>query len=180
MPESLTPSPEQPTLELRVWFLTFDAHRVIYATIMLMTAYAIYDEGTDPFSSRSLLELSGIALAPLFALTMAHAFSDALDLQIRNGRRLTGHDRRHLLSTNIQYLYVAIPPVLLTIVLAAVGWNANLIVEMVQFLGLASLFLWGVYAARAAGIAGWRRLSFGLSYGIMGLIVIGVELILTH
>ena len=44
--------------------------------------------------------LTRLALAPVFALAMAHAFSDALDLQIRLGRRLTGRDRRHLLATN--------------------------------------------------------------------------------
>ena len=97
-------------LQFRLGRITMDPHRIIYATIMLMTAYAIYDEGTDPLKAGPIIEIIGLSLAPLFALAMAHAFSDGLDLQIRNDRRLTRHDRRHLFGTNLQYLYVAIPP----------------------------------------------------------------------
>lgn len=167
-------------LKLRIGPVTFDPHRVIYSTIILMTAFAIYDEGKDPFSAVPLVTMFGIALAPLFALTMAHAFSDALDLQIRNGRRLTGHDRRHLITTNLEYLYVAIPPILLGSVLAMLGWNANDVVTTMQVLGLASLVFWGVFAARTARLGAWTQVRFGISYGVMGMIVILVELILTH
>jgi hypothetical protein len=177
------PSPSEsaaPALQLSLGGVTFDAHRVIYATIILMTAYAIYDEGTSPFTSGSLMELFGVTVAPLFALTMAHAFSDALDLQIRNGRQLNRHDRRHLFFTNVQYLYVAIPPLLLSTVLALFHWDANEIVTIVLGLGVLSLFLWGVYAGRTAHVSRWRQAYFGFGYGIMGLFVIVIELILTH
>jgi hypothetical protein len=179
-PDALSPAPSPVALKLRVGRLTFDPHRIIYATIMLMTAFAIYDEGTDPFQKGPLIQLLGVALAPLFALAMAHAFSDALDVQIRNGRRLTGADRRHLLWSNLEYMYVAIPPILLTIALALLGWDANDVVFVVQILGLASLFFWGAYAARTAGLGGWRQATFGFNYSLMGLVVIGVELLLTH
>lgn len=176
------PQNEPPPLVLKaqVGRLTFDPHRVIYSTIMLMTAYAIYDEGTDPFARGPLLELVGVTMAPLFALAMAHAFSDALDMQIRNGRRLTGADRRHLFGSNLEYLYVAVPPVLLTIALAFLGWNANDVVALVQVLGVTSLFWWGVFAARMAGQGRWTRIRFGVNYAVMGLLVILVELALTH
>ena len=167
-------------LKVRIGPVTFDPHRVIYATIILMTAFAIYDQGTDPFAAVPLVTMFGIALAPLFALAMAHAFSDALDLQIRNGRRLTGLDRRHLLATNLEYLYVAIPPIVLGSVLAVLGWQANDVVATMQALGLASLVLWGVYAARTASLGPWTQVRFGVGYGVMGLLVILVELILTH
>jgi len=179
-PDALSPALSPVRLQLKVWRLTFDPHRVIYATIMLMTAFALYDEGTDPFKRGSLFELIRVTLAPLFALAMAHAFSDALDLQIRNGRRLTGADRRHLIGSNMEYLYVAIPPILLTILLALFGWDANDIVGLVQLLGVASLFFWGVFAARTAHLARWRQFTFGFNYALMGLIVIGVELLITH
>jgi hypothetical protein len=178
--EAPSPEPSPLVLKVRLWRLTFDPHRIIYSTIMLMTAFAIFDEGTDPFDRGPLIELIGISLAPLFALTMAHAFSDALDLQIRNGRRLSWHDRRHLLAENLEYLYVGIPPILLTIALALLGWDANDVVGMVQLLGLASLFVWGVFAARKAGLGRWGQTRFGFNYAVMGMIVIGVELILTH
>lgn len=171
---------EPVSLKVSIGPLSFDPHRVIYATIILMTAFAIYDEGDDPFTSGPLITLFGVALAPLFALTMAHAFSDALDLQIRYGRRLTGHDRRRLLATNLEYLYIAIPPILLGIVLTAFGWTAPSVILTLQVLGLVSLVLWGAYAARTARLGGWAQVRFGFSYGVMGAIVIVIELILTH
>lgn len=167
-------------LTMHVGPLYFDAHRVVYATIILMTAYALYDEGTDPFGPGPLLEMFGMSIAPLFALAMAHAFSDAIDLQIRNGRRLNRHDRRHLLSTNLQYLYVAIPPMAIIVLLSLFGWAANDIVSFVQLLGIGSLSFWGVYAARKAGLSRWAQTRFAVAYAIMGIVIIVVELILTH
>lgn len=173
-------TPLRNPLKLRFWGLSFDAHRVIYATIILMTALAIYDEGHDPLRAIPILTMFGIAVAPLFALAMAHAFSDALDLQIRNGRRLTGKDRRHLLAENLEYLYVAIPPLLLAAILSVLGWGAQDVVGIVQLLGTASLAMWGVFAARTAGLGRWAQVRFGVGYAFMGLIVIGVEQALTH
>jgi len=167
-------------LRFRLGFMWFDPHRVIYATIILMTAYALFDEGTTPLTQRSYLEVIGVSIAPVFALAMAHAFSEALDLQIRFGRRLSGHDRRQLAKANLQYLYVAIPPMAIMAVLMIFQWNANDIITLVQVLGLASLFFWGSYAGKKAGLSPIRRLSFGFGYLLMGLFVITVELLITH
>ena len=193
MTEPTTQEPEEPTrarvdvvstnevdLTMHVGPLYFDAHRVVYATIILMTAYALYDEGTDPFGPGPLLEMFGLSIAPLFALAMAHAFSDAIDLQIRNGRRLNRHDRRHIASTNLQYLYVAIPPMAIIVLLSLLQLDADDIIGIVQVLGILSLAFWGAYAARMAGLGRWPQTRFALGYGIMGIIVITVELILTH
>ncbi len=173
--------PEAPVdIEFRVGRLSFDPHRIVYSTVILMAALSIYDEGTDPFTRGPLFELVGVTLAPLLALTLAHAFSDALDLQIRNRRRLTGSDRRHLLATNLEYMYVAIPPMLLLGVLALFGWDANDAVTLVEIVGAMSLGFWGAFAARKAGLGRWTQTRFAIGYGLMGLVVIAVELILTH
>jgi hypothetical protein len=179
-PDVATSPPAPVDLQLSFWFFTFDAHRVIYATIILMTSYAVYNEGAVEIGSAAFLAIMAVSIAPLFALSMAHAFSDALDLQIRHGRRLSGKDRRHLAATNLQYLYVAIPPLLLILALGFVGWEANDIIVLVQSLGVASLFLWGMFAGRKAGVGRWRQVSFGISYGLMGIFIITVELVLTH
>lgn len=167
-------------LQLHIWRLSFDPHRIIYATILLMTAYAIYDEGSAPLNQRTYVALFGLSIGPLFALAMAHAFSDALDLQIRNGRRLTAHDRRHLLASNLQYMYIAIPPLVLIAILGALGWDANDVLGLVQLIGLLSLGWWGWFAGMKAGVSTARRWWFAFSYTLMGAIVIGVELLLTH
>ena len=181
MPQDAPPStPPGMDLQLHIWRLSLDPHRIIYATILLMTAYAIYDEGTLPLDRRGYLALFGLSIGPLFALAMAHAFSDALDLQIRNGRRLSGHDRRHLLATNLQYMYVAIPPLLVIAILGTLRWDANDVLGVVQLLGLLSLGWWGWFAGMKAGVSIGRRAWFAVSYTVMGMIVIAVELILTH
>lgn len=175
------PEPQAPVdIDLHLGPLRMDPHRIIYSTILLMTAYAIYDEGTLPFSEQGYLALIGVSIAPLFALAMAHAFSDALDMQIRNGRRLTGHDRRHLLATNLQYIYVAVPPFVLIAILGVLQWDANDVLGLVQLLGLVSLGWWGWFAGAKARVSKGRRAWFAFSYTVMGLIVIAVELILTH
>lgn len=180
MSDSVTPTPEATDLTFRIGPISMDPHRIIYATIMLMTTYAIYDEGTDPFGPGPVVEIIGLSIAPLFALAMAHAFSDALDMQIRNGRRLTRSDRWHLFASNLQYLYVAIPPTIVILALALFSVDANQIIGIVQLLGLISLGWWGYFAGRMAGLAAHRRWLFAVNYALMGLVVIIVELILTH
>lgn len=167
-------------LALRVWFIVLDPHALIYSTIMLMTAYALYDEGSERLAEGVWVELVAIGIAPLFALAMAHAFSDALDLQIRNRRRLGGHDRRTLFLHNLQFMYAAVPTMIILAILTLLKWDADDAVALLLLLGLASLFFWGGYAAHKAGLGWLRRLTFGLSYGLMGLLVLIVELAITH
>lgn len=175
-----SPVSEAPDLRFTLWRISLDPHRIIYSTILLMTAYAIYDEGSGTVSGRPFVELVGLSIAPLFALAMAHAFSDALDLQIRNGRRLNGHDRRQLLASNLQYMYIAVPPILVIAVMGLMGASASTVILVVLLLGLVSLAWWGYFAGRQAGVPRLRRLTFAINYALMGLIVIGVELLLTH
>lgn len=178
---SQTPeSSDQQDLKLRFLGLQFDPHRLIYATIVLIAALSIYDEGDESLNTHTILVLSAVLIAPLFALTMAHAFSDALDLQIKLGRRLTGKDRRHLLLANLEYMYVALPPLAIALILGPTSIPGTQIVDLIVVLGLISLFMWGVFAARKAGLKAWGQVRFGINYAVMGLIIVIVELIITH
>jgi hypothetical protein len=97
-------------IQFRVGPLVLDPHVLIYSTLMLLTAYALFDEGTELLVEGAWAGLIGITIAPLFALSMAHAFSDALDTQIRTGHRLTGAERRKIAADNLQYMYIGVPP----------------------------------------------------------------------
>jgi hypothetical protein len=167
-------------LRLNLGRFGIDPHKTIYGTIMLMTAYALYNEGDSPLDRGPLLELIGISFAPLFALAMAHAFSEALDFQIRYSRRLTWIDRRHLAGENLKFLLIAIPPIIIMTVLTVFKWDANDIIGLVMILGLVSLAFWGGYAAHKAGLGRGRQALFSINYGLMGLFVILVELAITH
>ncbi|MCF8558025.1 MAG: hypothetical protein K9G28_10855 [Candidatus Nanopelagicales bacterium] len=183
MDENAQPAdPAEVGRELKLHFLglSFDPHRLIYSTIILMTALAIYDEGDERLDSATVATLIGIMVAPLFALTMAHAFSDALDMQIRLGRKLNRTDRRRLLKANAEYMYIAIPPIAITIALAFTAMRGNNIIDIVLWLGLISMFFWGMFAARKAELPRGRQVRTGLNYAVMGLLVLLIELVLTH
>lgn len=171
---------EQQPLRLSILGLQFDPHRLIYSTIILISALSIYNEGEGRLDTQTAAVLSAVIVAPLFALTMAHAFSDALDLQIKLGRRLTGRDRRHVLFSNLEYMYIAVPPLALTLILGPTELPGATIIDIILWLGLFSLFMWGVFAARKAGLGSWAQVRFGVNYAVMGLIIVIVELILTH
>ena len=68
------------------------------AIIILMVALAVYSEEAEPWSCTPFMDLMVVVFAPLTALSLAHAFSDALDVQIRTGKRLSAKERRHLLG----------------------------------------------------------------------------------
>lgn len=169
-------------LRIQILRARLDPHRIIYGTIILMTAFALYDDrGNDqPLSIESFLAMCGIVIAPLFALAMAHSFSEALDMQIRLRRGLTGPDRRLLFRTNMQYLYIAVPPLCVVIVLSLLGMDPVDVISVVQLLGLVSLYAWGTYAGRKAGLGRGRRYLMGVGYMLAGATVIAVELALTH
>jgi hypothetical protein len=182
-PGAPTTSGESADLKLNFLGLSFDPHRLIYATILLIATLTIYDESggeLDSLDTLTAIKVSAILVAPLFALAMAHAFSDALDLQIKLGRRLTGHDRRHLLWSNLEYLYVALPPILMTLILGPTNVPGSTIIDLILVTGLISLFMWGVFAARKAHLPAWGQIRFGINYTVMGLLIVVVELVLTH
>lgn len=171
---------EQPDLRLKIGPIRIDPHAAIYATIMVMTSFALVDEGPESLSDGPWLTLLGATIAPLFALASAHAFSDALDMQIREGHRLTMSERRHIAAKNLQFMYVAIPPIALLLFFVLIDMDASDAVGFILLFGIASLFYWGVFAGKKAGLGPWRRVSFGIGYGVMGVIVLLVELVLTH
>lgn len=176
-----TPAERSGALKIRFLGLSFDPHRLIYSTIVLIATLSIYDDSApEDFDSFTALALSAVLIAPLFALSMAHAFSDALDRQITLGRRLGGHDRRHLLATNLEYLYIAVPPLIIAFILGPTDIPAEVIMDLIVVLGLGSLFLWGTFAARKAGLGRWAQVRFGVNYLAIGLVIVIVELILTH
>lgn len=160
--------------------LRLDPHRLIYATIIMLVALAIFDESIDPFTGSSVVDIFVVVLLPLLALSLAHGFSDALDIQIRSRRRLTATDRRHLLATSAQYLIVGIPVLAMAVIFGSLGMDVQLASDMGQLLGVVSLLLWGGYAARRAGLGTWAQVRYALVYGFIGAMIVVVEFALTH
>lgn len=160
--------------------IRFDAHRLIYATIIMLVSLAIYNDDAESFSGTRFVDLSIVVVLPLLALSFAHAFSDALDIQIRTRHRLTAEDRRQLLRAGFQYLSVGIPVLVIGIIFEISGGVASDASEWGQTLGVLSLFGWGAFAARAAGLGFWPQVRFAIVYGLLGVGIISVELALLH
>jgi hypothetical protein len=174
-----TTGPDGHTL-ITIFGIRFDAHRLIYATIIMLVALAIYDDEVQSFSGTRFIDLFIVVVLPLLALSFAHAFSDALDIQIKTRHRLTAHDRRHLLAAGLQYLSVGIPVLAIGILYELTGGEAGQASEWGQALGVLSLFWWGAFAARASGLGGWVQVRFAIVYGLLGFGIVMVELAFIH
>jgi hypothetical protein len=178
MADNLATPHEDPRLRIgRIWV---DPRAAIYATIIMITALTVFDEGTGDMTWNSFKRTTAVIIAPLFALAMAHAFSEALDLQIRFHRRLNKHDRRHVFIVNMQYLYPCIGPVIFALIATIFSWDAGFTTWVILIALFISLFWWGFYAGRRARLPLGRQLVFGCGYALLGLLVLVVELFLTH
>lgn len=160
--------------------MRLDPHRVIYATLIMMVALAIFDEESDPFTGSNVGDIFVVVLLPLAALSLAHGFSDAIDIQIRTRHRLTRADRRHIFGTSLQYTLVGLPVLVLAVVFAAVGLNVELATNIGEGLGQISLLFWGAFAARSAGLGHWAQVRFALVYSFLGSLIIAVEVLVAH
>jgi len=178
MPDALTTPHEDP--RLRIGPMHVDPRAAIYATIIMITALTVFNEGTGSMDWYMFKRVTAVLVAPLFALAMAHAFSEALDLQIRFHRPLNRHDRRHVFIVNLQYLYPCIGPVLFALIATLFHWDAGFTTWVILIALFISLFWWGFYAGRRARLTVGRQIVFGTGYALLGLIVLVVELWMTH
>lgn len=171
-------APEDPRIKLGP--LNVDPRAIIYSTILMITAVAILDPEPGPLTPDSLLRGAAVLLGPLFAIAMAHGFSEAIDMQIRLRRRLTWADRRHLFVVNMQYLFMGVVGWVSVLISFLVGASVTEAMTQLYVLALASLVGWGVAAAHHAGLPWQRQIIMGLNYGVLGFLIVLLELWLRH
>ena len=153
---------------------------IVYATIIQLAAFAIFDQGDGPVTEASFREIAAVSLSPMIAVALAHTFAEILDHQIAHGNRFQWRDVGELVRPNLQFVYVGLAPILITIPFALTGATNDLVVNTVYAFGVASLFIWGFIAARRSGRPVRGQFLYALAYGILGLIVVVIELLLTH
>lgn len=161
---------------LRILGVWIDPRATIYATIMMMVTLSLFATENTPIDARRYLILAIVTVAPLFALSMAHAFSEALDLQIRLRRRLKVHERRHLFIVNVQYLAPSVFVLAYFAICAIAGIHEHTAVRIILGVGTLSMGMWGLYAGYKARLPKWRVVLFGLLYGSLGALIIIVEM----
>jgi hypothetical protein len=149
--------------------------RVVYATVVLMSVLAVYDGWAE---LTSFLGVAVVIVAPLVALGIAHLFSEAIEEHYHLQRALTGAEWRRLALGQLKILVAAVPP----LVILGIGWVSPLderrTIAVLLWTGVATLVGLSLVAARRAGIRGWRLAVAGLSGGLVGLIVISLQVLL--
>lgn len=183
-PESIQSTPSESVAEreigtVRLGPLRLRPQRQIYAVIIILATLAVVPESTQSVED-SVLYLSAIIIAPMFALMMAHAFSEAAAMQIRLERRLAWAERRSLFRENLEFIWVGLLFALLLVPFTFAGTSEDDALSILQLFGLALLFGWGYVVAAHAKVGRWRRLSMGLGYAVLGLLIILIEAIAHH
>jgi VIT1/CCC1 family predicted Fe2+/Mn2+ transporter len=153
---------------------------IVYATIIQLAAFAIFDQGNDPITDFVYRNIIVVSLGPMFAVAVAHMFAEVLDHHIERGENFTLQEARPLLKQNLQFLYVGLAPLVIALPFLFTDVSANTVVNVIFVFGIASLFFWGALAARHSGRTPAKQLAFALAYGILGLLVVGIELFLAH
>jgi hypothetical protein len=157
-----------------------DPHNIVYATIILLVAMDVLQFRAEEGDGVSLPEFLVLTIGPLVMVAVAHSFAGAIEIQVRQRRRLVATDYRRLGVTVLQYVSVALVPCLIAIGFSASGGEPISAAAVTEVLGLISLLLWGYYAGWASGRGQLGRIGNSVLYGFVGLVIILLELAVTH
>ena len=171
---TLDPVTEDPGI-LRVGPLHMRIERAVYATVVLMSVLVVYDGWQD---LPTFAGVAAVIVAPMLALAAAHLFSEGIEEHVRVQRPLTRAEWGRLALDQAQVLLVAVPSLLVV----GIGWLSPLgtrsTIAVLLWTGVVTLVVLAVVAARRAGIRGWRVLVAGAGGGVVGLIVISLQVLL--
>lgn len=152
-----------------------DLERLSYATVVLMSVLVVYDGWAD---LTTFAGTAAVILAPVIALTVAHVFSGAIQHISDVRRPLTRPEWRGLLADNSRTMLVAVPPLVVT----GLGWispiDARSTISVLLLTGTLTLVVIAAVAGHRAGLRGWRLVLAGVVGGLVGLIVVSLQILL--
>lgn len=164
---------------LRIGPLRLSVATFIYGTILITVSLAVYEnDEPGPMSFTDALEIISVVVGTLAAVALAHVLADTAHAHIGAGHFPHRAEFARIWRLNLQYLYVAVVPVVVTLICCAVRTPADTPVEVNQLVGVLSLVGWGMLAGSAVG----RRsaLLYGAAYGLLGVVIVVTEAALTH
>lgn len=160
---------------LRIGPVELRLERVVYATVVLMSVLAVYDGWAE---LASFIGVAVVILAPLLALGVAHLFSEVMEEHYLLQRSLTRAEWSALFREQLKVFIAAVPP----LVILAIGWvsplDARSTIVVLLWTGVLTLVGLALLAGHRAGFRGWSLALAGLSGGVMGLIVISLQVLL--
>ena len=140
----------------------------------MMSVLIIY----DGWQQLKLIDVVGIIVGPVIAIVLGHIFSAVIAAEVEAGRALVGSERMKIVRSEVPFLLVCVPPLVVVIVLFLVGLSLAATIEVVLWFGVASLGAWAGVAAHRAGVTGWRlwrAVAIGL---LIGLVVLSLQVML--
>ena len=148
--------------------------RVVYGTITTMCVLIVY----DGWSRLQLWQVVGVIVGPIVAMFLSHVFSSVIAKQVAVGRSLNGAERIEAVRSEIRFLWLAVPPTVLTVVLHLAGVTLTDCIQIIVWIGVASLGFWGGLAGRRAGFTGWHLVLAVLAGLLVGCLVLAIQVFL--
>jgi hypothetical protein len=143
------------------------SHAVV-GTITLTSVLIIY----DGWASLSFGDAAAIIVGPVLAIFIARAFGEALAKVAAKGNPLSRSELLSGVRAECGFLLLAVPPIVLLAVLDLAGVALGDSIQVVTWLGAASLGFWGGLAGVRAGLRGWRlALAVAIGFLIGGLVL---------
>jgi hypothetical protein len=126
--------------------------RVVYGTITMMCVLIVY----DGWSRLDLVEVIGVMAGPIIAMFLAHVFATLIAKQASVDSTLDVAECLDTTRRESRFLPLAVPPAALTTVLSVAGVSLTTCIQIVLWVGVASLGFWAGLAGRRAGLTGWH------------------------
>ena len=128
----------------------------------------------DGWQHLRLIDVVGVIVGPVLAMTFGHVFSAAMAQHVEAKRILTGKEWRGIVRVQSPFLLLCVPPIVIVSALYAVGVSLTDGIRITLWFGTASLGYWAFVAGRRAGFVGWRMamvVVFGLLIGVVILLI---------
>jgi hypothetical protein len=148
--------------------------RIVYGTITTMCVLIVYDGWTK----LQLWQVVGVIVGPIVAMFLSHVFSGVIAKQVALGRSLNGAERMDAVQSEVRFLWLAVPPTVLTVVLHLAGVALTDCIQIIVWVGVASLGFWGGLAGRRAGFTGWQLVLAVLAGLVVGFLVLAIQVFL--
>jgi hypothetical protein len=154
---------------------TISIERLTYATVVLMSVLVVYD-GWEQLTT--FIGVAVVIIGPILALAVAHFFSAVLHAYAERQRPLSGRELLAEAAHQAPVMLAAVP----SLIVLGLGWisplDARNTITLIVWTGAATLIALAALAGRRAGLRGWRLIAMALSGGLVGLMVISLQILL--
>jgi hypothetical protein len=138
-------------------------NRAVVGTITVTSVLIVY----DGWASRKLLDVVAIIVGPVLAMFIAHVFAGELAAYAARGRRFSKGELRNTVRAELGWLWLAVPPTVLLLILSAFGVALGDSIRVIIWLSAGSLGFWVGLAGHRAGLRG-GQLALAV---VLGLVV---------